>query len=59
MADKTKPWATYRADIKTVVIGNGVTSIGHQAFYKCSSLTSINIPDGVTIIDESAFEECI
>ena len=35
-----------------------VTSIGDSAFYCCSSLTSINIPESVTSIGEDAFREC-
>jgi hypothetical protein len=35
-----------------------VTSIGYWAFYGCSSLTSINIPEGVTSIGYEAFREC-
>ncbi len=35
-----------------------VTAIGSYAFYGCSSLTSINIPEGVTSIGNWAFEDC-
>ena len=45
-------------DIKEIVIGDGVTSIGDCAFWGCSSLTSIAILAGVTSIGESAFKDC-
>ena len=35
-----------------------VTSIGSQAFYKCSGLTSITIPNSVTSISDGAFYGC-
>lgn len=41
-----------------VVIPDGVTAIGEEAFKDCESLTGINIPDGVTDIGFSAFCGC-
>ena len=38
--------------------GETVIGIGNSAFYDCSSLTSVTIPDGVTSIGRSAFYFC-
>ncbi len=35
-----------------------VTTIGNRAFYNCSSLTSVTIPNSVTAIGGSAFADC-
>ena len=47
-----------KSNIKTVIIKNGVTSIGDWVFYNCSSLTSITIPNGVTSIGNWVFRDC-
>ena len=52
------PWYSNRSSVKSVIIENGVTSIGNYAFYYCSSLTSIEIPDSVTSIGNYAFYYC-
>ena len=44
--------------LRTVILSNGVTSIGNYAFYNCSSLTSVTIPDSVTSIGYEAFRYC-
>jgi len=38
--------------------GVQITSIGNEAFYRYSSLTSITIPDNVTSIGSEAFRNC-
>ena len=43
--------------LTSITIGNGVTSIGGNAFLFCS-LTSITIPDSVTSIEGGAFLGC-
>ena len=52
-----RPWSPY-SDVKQVIIGDGVTTIGGSAFSGCSSLTSLTIPNSVTDIGSSAFSGC-
>ncbi len=48
----------YNGTDPNVVIPNGVTKIGDNAFDGCSSLENITIPDSVTEIGEYAFYNC-
>ena len=52
------PWGECYSSITSVVINDGVTSIGYDAFRGCSSLTSVTIGNSVTSIGESAFSGC-
>ncbi|MDE6538858.1 MAG: leucine-rich repeat domain-containing protein [Ruminococcus sp.] len=45
-------------DIKRVVIEDGITSIGKQAFYGCSFIEEVIIPDSVKDIGMAAFGKC-
>lgn len=46
------------AEIKDLVIPDGVTSISGNAFYNCSGLTSVTIPVSMTSIGSYAFYGC-
>ncbi len=54
------PWYSsyYRSSIILVIINDGVTTIGANAFENCSNLTDVIIPDGIKTIGVSAFEVC-
>ena len=47
--------SSHEPNIKSVTIGNSVTSIGYCAFCGCTGLTSVTIGNSVTSIDGSAF----
>ncbi len=51
-------WYSQNSSIKTVVIEDGVTSVGDFAFYYIPNLTSVTIPNSVTSIGQYAFANC-
>ena len=55
---KPAPWYDQRAAVEKIVIKDGVTSIGDNAFEDCHSLTSIVIPDSVMSIGAWTFDNC-
>ena len=62
MADYTleekAPWYDRKDDIVSVNIESGVTSIGEYAFYECTNITNIELPEDVAIIEAEAFSDC-
>ncbi len=53
-----KPWHKYDIYIRTVVIEEGITTVGADAFNNCRNLKRVSIPSSVTEIHASAFEFC-
>ena len=51
-------YSVFYKNIKVVIIEKGVTSIGYEAFYEFTNLTSVTIPDSVTSIGDFAFGHC-
>ena len=49
------PWAACSDEIKTVIIDEGVTTVGKNAFANCFELTAVKLPDTMTEIREAAF----
>ena len=54
--DNRELW--YEYVIERIIIGDGVTTIGENAFRDCSNLTSVTIPNSITEIGGRAFEGC-
>ena len=52
------PWHDYRDIIKTVIIEDGICSIGNFSFAECDKITDVIIADSVTSIGTSTFFEC-
>lgn len=52
------PWNSTRMDIKSIVVGEGVTTIGNSAFEGCSKVTSVSLPKTLTRIGGYAFDHC-
>jgi hypothetical protein len=50
--------ATIPSTVTNARLTYSVTSIGDDAFWQCTSLTSIVIPESVTSIGEEAFDGC-
>ena len=52
------PWAEYRDQVKLVIVGQGVTSIGSSAFQDCKNLETVSLPGSLTTLGKAAFLRC-
>ena len=56
--DEKSPWYAYREQIKTIVIGDRVQTIGEKAFKKCTGVNSVSFGNSVEYIYSEAFSGC-
>lgn len=54
----TTPWNEDNGKIKTVIVGEGVTSIGNLAFNNCTNLVNVSFPESITSIGDYVFVAC-
>jgi len=55
----TAPWGEYRDKINTLVLSEGITTIGEYAFSECSNLKGeLILPSTLTDIEGYAFKSC-
>jgi hypothetical protein len=52
------PWVSYNSSIITLIIEDGVTSIGNNAFSRCTGLASVTIGSSVESIGKWSFSYC-
>ena len=54
----TAPWSNISNNITSLIIQNGVTSIGNDAFLRCCNLSSVTLGNDIKSIGEYAFNQC-
>lgn len=52
------PWYNYKDNIYSIVIENGITSVGWNAFNSHNKVSSVEIPDTITNIGQRSFLGC-
>lgn len=54
----SRPWSYYANATKTIIIGEGITCIGYEAFLNFREATSVSIPESLEDIMSYAFRGC-
>ncbi len=52
------PWYEFNSQIKKIVIGEGVTTVGAYAFYLNETVEEATVPASLTRVGDSAFSNC-
>lgn len=55
---KPAPWTSVKNTITSVIIEDGVTTIGSSAFVECENLKSVVFADSIKEVGMCAFEKC-
>ena len=53
-----RPWDGFAQDIRRIVIGEGITRLGNDAFDNLSNLQSVELPSTLTEIGNFVFSNC-
>ena len=52
------PWQAYDADLRAVVIGEGITRVGDYTFMNCRNVANVTLPSTLRSIGKYAFSFC-
>lgn len=50
-----QPWANVRFDVTSIIVEEGITSIGDECFRNLSNVTSVSLPTSLVCIGKDAF----
>lgn len=53
------PGAFWESDVESLVLNEGLESIGVQAFARSKKLVSVSFPSSLKVIEKHAFEDCV
>lgn len=54
----SSPWRGYSNEIFSVIVNEGITSIGDSAFMFCDKIESVQLPSTLKVIERVAFNGC-
>ncbi len=55
---KKSPWTQYSHLINTVIVGEGIETLGTQMFIECENINTVVLPESIKVISNRAFMKC-